>query len=183
MSLNRKHLNRPHYFFSGFDDFFSTPFMTDVAVTPFLTNFERPAGTMVLRRTSPSYEVTENDKEFQLSIDVPGIKAPDLHVELEQGGRVLKVSGGRKIRQSLPDGSITSSDSKFEKMFTMDRNVDTSQITANLSDGVLVVTAPKDPKHTEVRKIAIVEGPPVAFIKEQGEVPTNVPPTAEPAKL
>lgn len=152
--------------------------MTDVAVTPFLTNFERPEGDMVLRRTSPSYEVTENDQEFQLSIDVPGIKAPDLHVELEQGGRVLKVSGGRKIRQTLPDGSITSSESKFEKMFTIDRNVDTSQITANLSDGVLVVTAPKDPKHTEIRQVPIVEGPPVAFIKEQGETPANETPSA-----
>lgn len=179
MTFPRRLHHQPHYFFSGFDDFFSTPFMTDVAVTPFITNFDRSPGSMVLRRTSPSYEVTETDKEFHLSVDLPGIKVADLNVELEQGGRVLKINGGRKIRQTLADGSITSSESKFEKMFTMDRNVDTNKITANLADGVLVITAPKDPQHTEVRKIPIVEGPPTGFIKEQGEA-TN---SGETAKL
>ena len=154
--------------FSGFDDFFSTPFMTDVAATPFLTNLDRNAG-MVLRRSSPCYEVTEDDKQFQLAMDVPGVKKQDLDISLEHGGRVLKVTGGRKIRQTLADGSITSSESKFEKSFTMDRTVDTTNITANLTDGVLVISAPKDPASNDVKKISIVEGPPVALITENGE--------------
>ena len=79
------------------------------------------------------------------------------------------MTGGRKIRQTLADGSITSSESKFEKSFTMDRSVDTTKITANLTDGVLVITAPKDPESNDVKKISIVEGPPVALITENGE--------------
>ena len=124
---------------------------------------------MVLRRSSPCYEVTEDDTQFQLAMDVPGVKAQDIDISLENGGRVLRVTGGRKIRQTLADGSITSSESKFEKSFTMDRSVDTERISANLSDGVLVISAPKDPQSNESRKIHIVEGPPAGLLTEKGE--------------
>lgn len=68
--------------------------LTDASLAPFITSArsssEPPVtGSMVLRRTSPCYEVTENEKEFQLSVDLPGVKANDVHVELEEGGRVL----------------------------------------------------------------------------------------------
>jgi HSP20 family protein len=43
---------------------------------------------------------------------------------------------------------------KFEKRFTLGRDLDTTKLTANLSDGVLVLTAPKkekeEPKSTTV---------------------------------
>ena len=41
----------------------------------------------------------------------------------------------------------------------MDRTIDTNKLMANLSDGVLVITAPKDPHHNDVVKIPIIEGP------------------------
>jgi len=145
-------------FFSGFDDFFSTPFFTEespLVTVPLISNFERQANS-VLRRSSPCYEVTETDRQFQLAVDVPGVKAEDLNIQLEQGGRVLHLSGGRKVRSS--DGK-SFSESKFEKSFTIDRSIDSSKITANLADGVLVITAPKDVKMDEVQKITVTELP------------------------
>lgn len=145
-------------FFSGFDDFLSTPLFMDPQVTiPIIPNYQRQEGVnSILRRSSPCYEVTEDDKQFQLAVDVPGIKAGDLNIHLEQGGRILHLSGGRKIRS--PDGK-TFNESRFEKSFTMDRSIDSNQITANLADGVLVITAPKHTKQDEVHKIIITEYP------------------------
>ena len=113
---------------------------------------------MVLRRSSPGYEVHEDDDKFQLSIDVPGVKAADMKVELEQGGRLLHLSGGRKVQKG---DSVT--ETRFDERFTLAENVDATKITANLADGVLVVSAPK--KVIEPTTIVITEGPAVKKIK------------------
>ena len=82
-------------FLSGFDDFFSSPLGGDLVPT---LSTHRDNDTSVLRRSSPFYEITEDDKQYQLAVDVPGVKAGDINVELEGGGRILHVSGGRKFK-------------------------------------------------------------------------------------
>jgi HSP20 family protein len=140
------------------DPFFNDPFFTDIVPMPVL-NIERDP-FMVLRRSSPGYEIHEDDNKFQLSIDVPGVKAADMKVDLEQGGRLLHLSGGRKIEK---EGSVT--ETRFDKRFTLAENVDAGKITANLADGVLVVSAPK--KVTAPTTIAITEGPSVGKIEAE----------------
>jgi len=139
--------------FRGFDDFFSvSPFASGTNFSPFLTNLESHADA-VLRRSSPCYEITEDDDKFRLAVDVPGVKASDMTVQLEHGGRVLRLWGGRKVERA---GQVT--ETRFEKSFTIDQTVDASKITANLADGVLIVTAPKNPVQTDVLKIPITQG-------------------------
>jgi Molecular chaperone (small heat shock protein) len=158
MSLSRRLGFPTNSLFSGFDDFFSPPsFSQDFAAVPFLTDVRRDPD-MVLRRSSPCYEVTENDKQYQLAIDVPGVKLKDIEIELEQD-RVLRISGGRKVHKTDDDGTVSTSESKFEKRFVMDQSIDTSKVSANLQDGVLTITAPKNIEHSKVHKIAITEGP------------------------
>jgi HSP20 family molecular chaperone IbpA len=136
------------------DPFFNDPFFTDIVPMSVLNNEHDPL--MVLRRSSPGYEIHEDDNKFQLSIDVPGVKAADMKVDLEKDGRVLHLSGGRKVEK---EGSVT--ETRFDKRFLIAENVDTSKIAANLADGVLVVTAPKKVIEEEkTTTIAITEGPP-----------------------
>jgi HSP20 family protein len=141
----------------GFDDFFApTPFFNDPVFDfmPVLRNLDRNTD-MILSRSSPGYEINEDDSKYQIAIDVPGVKANDMNVELEHDGRVLHLSGGRKVEKG---GTVT--ETKFDKRFTIGDNIDTAKLSANLADGVLVVTAPKKPeKKEEVLKIAITEQP------------------------
>jgi HSP20 family molecular chaperone IbpA len=162
MSLTRSLLN-PNSLFGGFDDVLATPFFSDIPVTPFLANIERDPD-MVLRRSSPCYEVTENDNAFQISIDIPGVKGKDVSLEVEEhghghGGKVLHVSGGRSVKTTNADGSFSSSQSKFSKKFGLDSTVDTEDIKANLADGVLTIVAPKKKEDETIKKIAISESP------------------------
>mmetsp|Transcript_61131 Transcript_61131/g.180815 ORF Transcript_61131/g.180815 Transcript_61131/m.180815 type:complete len:165 (-) Transcript_61131:121-615(-) len=146
----------PSNFFSGFDDFFMTPYPR---TNPFLTSptmittFADDIDKTLLRRASPRYEITEDDKQFQLAVDIPGVKATDMKVQVEHGGRVLHLSGQRKTKERG-----VSTESRFEKAFTIDDTIDTGKIRANLSDGVLVVTAPKKPKESTAKIIAITKG-------------------------
>jgi HSP20 family protein len=92
-----------------------------------------------VRLATPRYEITEDDSEFKLAVDVPGVKAGDMKIKLEQDGRVLRLTGERKIQ----DGNLTS-EIRFDKAFLLDKKIQADQISANLSDGVVVITAPKE---------------------------------------
>ena len=59
-------------------------------------------------------------------------------VDLLHDGRLSHLSGGCKVEK---DDSGT--ETRVDKRFTFDESVDTSKITANLADGMLVGSAPK----------------------------------------
>mmetsp|Transcript_21713 Transcript_21713/g.60438 ORF Transcript_21713/g.60438 Transcript_21713/m.60438 type:complete len:288 (-) Transcript_21713:267-1130(-) len=101
-------------------------------------------------RTSPRYEIVDNDELFKLAVDVPGIKMEDINVSLED--HILTVSGSRE--SSNENSRCTS---RFSQSFSLDATVDVEKFSANLENGVLVVTAPKDLKRIEdnIRKIPI----------------------------
>lgn len=138
--------------FGGFDnEFFNTE--------PF---------TSTLTTHSPRYEVTQNDKQFRLAVDVPGVKPDKMTIELEQNGQVLHLSGDRKTTKKT-DTSFEESEFKFDKRFTLGKNVDTTKMTAHLADGVLTLTAPKLdklPPTTSTLTITEGEAPPLENKKD-----------------
>ena len=154
----------PNSVFAGFDDdFFTDPLVpsTLIGAPPMLTRFK----TDTMRHASPRYEVTENNKQFRLAVDVPGVKPDNMKIELENDGRVLHMSGGRKEKTDT-----SYEEYKFDKRFTLGRDLDTSKITAHLSDGVLVMTAPKKEKlPPTTHKITIVQGDAPALMDVEDE--------------
>jgi HSP20 family protein len=135
------------------DEFFGMPSRPLYPPMPLMRSLDSNANA-TLRHSSPCYEIHEDDTKFQFSIDVPGVKPEDMTVQVEQNGRVLHLAGGRKIKRG--DEVI---ETRFEKSFSLGKNIDASKITANLADGVMVVTAPKDVSKDQVVKIAITQNP------------------------
>ena len=90
-------------------------------------------------------DVAEDDKEYTVKIDVPGMSKDDIHLAYSDG--VLTISGNRStfkddsdkkknlVRQERSEGSVSRS-------FALP-NVDKSGINAKLTDGVLTVVLPK----------------------------------------
>lgn len=93
---------------------------------------------------SPKYEITNTEDKFELAVDVPGVKASDVNVTLEDDGKVLAISGERQSK-----GDSYSYSSKFYQSFSLDPAIITEKFDANLKDGVLVISAPKDVKKIE----------------------------------
>jgi HSP20 family molecular chaperone IbpA len=100
--------------------------------------------------STPRYEVNDSDEEFQVSMDVPGVKQSDIDINLEEN--VLTISGERQMGR----GDVTRK-STFSKSFTLDSTVEADKITAKLNNGVLLVTAPKDIPVPDVKKIPIMQ--------------------------
>ena len=149
--------------FGGFftDDFFHTPMITPriFGGDPIFSKASRDP-FMIVRKSSPGHEIIDNPEHFQVALDVPGVKMADIDIEIREHDRVLRISGNRKINKTDKDGTVSMSESNFEKSFVMDETVDTTKITANLEDGVLTINAPKDANlvKDKTTKIAITEG-------------------------
>lgn len=107
---------------------------------------------VVMQRSGGSH-FSECDDRIQLSVDLPGVKASDLDVKVENG--VLTIAGTRKI--VLEGGGYKRF--RFEKNFSIDADsVDVAHMTANLSSGVLVLKAPKQ-KRAGPHMIKVTEDP------------------------
>ena len=148
-SMQRR-MNRPRYLLQG------TP-------SSALSALAVPSTTQA---KSNALGITQDDTRLQIAVEVPGAKASDINLELNEDGRVLTISGETKREE----GGI-SMHSSFQRMFTLGRDVDTHNIVAQMDNGVLTITAPKvvlEEAKENVRKIDIVEN---KMIEGEGEAP------------
>ena len=121
------------------------------------------------RFEKPRYQIISNDKEFRVALDVPGVAEKDIHVELEKDGKFLTISGSRESK-----GEGYQFSSKFAQSFSVEPNVDINRFTAQLQNGVLEISAPKDVKRIESsRKIPVIvkadESPAIEAGKSNGK--------------
>jgi HSP20 family protein len=88
----------------------------------------------------PPADVDEHEKEYAVSLDLPGIDRSQLAIELEKDR--LRISGARIIeKRESRVGERPSG--RFVRRFEVPGNVDQSGITADYKDGVLTVRLPK----------------------------------------
>ena len=101
-------------------------------------------------------ELIDNDKVWKLSYDLPGIKAKDLSVTID--GSNVQVSASRNLTSLSGDSKTVKKARIFKSFPVSSNNVDLSQLKANLSDGVLVISAPKK-ESLDVKEIKITTEP------------------------
>jgi HSP20 family protein len=90
---------------------------------------------------TPALDLYENEDAYVATIELPGLKAEDLSIDLRDG--VLTLSGERKaeanggaFRNERPAG-------KFSRKVELPHRVDAQNVKAEYKDGVLTVTLPK----------------------------------------
>ena len=89
----------------------------------------------------------ENEKEYYLTMDVPGMSKDDIEVTFDSNR--LKISGQRKS-----DKYDSYEYSKMKRTFSVPSNVETDKISAKIDNGVLKVLLPKA-KSSLGRKISV----------------------------
>jgi len=117
-------------------------------------------------KSSPKYEITNTDKQIQITMDLPGVEAENLDVSVHDD--MLSISGHREAKDENSSFSY-----KFSQSFSLPADLDMDKFEADLTNGVLTVTAPKDPKKLEasVRKIPIA----ASASTEQPKLTTSTP--------
>lgn len=134
-----------------------------------------PASNALPSITRPrnAHGIAQDDKQLKIVMDVQGAEASDVNLRLDEDGRVLTISGETKREE----GGI-SVHSRFDRAFALNRDVDTSKISARIDDGVLTIIAPK---HNEeevkenVRRIDIVENKKVENVEAARDEAVDTP--------
>jgi HSP20 family molecular chaperone IbpA len=106
---------------------------------------------------TPNVDIFETDKEIIMLADIPGVKAPDLTIDLRDD--ILTLTGEVKPfnRPEEQDILIEYQVGRYYRQFTLAEVIDQKKIDAGLNDGVLRLTLPKVEKATP-RQIAVKAG-------------------------
>ena len=104
------------------------------------------------RGWNPSVDLYETDEALILEADLPGVKAEDVKVEVENSDLILQ--GRRSLEQSHSDGhfhTMERSSGHFVRRLHLPETVNRDAIQAEFHDGVLRVILPKTEQRGETR--------------------------------
>ena len=108
---------------------------------------------------APRIEFTENEKEFSVAAELPGIEEKDIQVSLDDG--VLTIRGERNAVKNEGDAKeVRHSETfhgKYERSLRLPAEVDADAVKAAYRNGILTVTLPKTPQ-PQPRQIQVTSG-------------------------
>lgn len=93
---------------------------------------------------SPLVDITEDEKEFLLKAELPGVKREEVKVTVEDG--VLTLTGERRFDQEEKKKRyhrIERAYGSFMRSFTLPEGTPADKVAAEFKDGVLLVHLPK----------------------------------------
>ncbi len=102
----------------------------------------------VTRETfAPTLNVAETESQYEVTADLPGIKAEDVSVEVHEGQ--VTISGKRESEKEETGKTfhrVERQYGEFRRSVALPMPVDEQKITAAYKDGVLTVVLPKSEK-------------------------------------
>jgi HSP20 family protein len=137
----------------------SNPFMTlqreiDRLFDDFTRGFPSPfAGSS--STLMPSMDVTETDKDIEITAELPGLEEKDVQINLADN--LLTIRGEKKAQKEEKDKNyrlVERSYGSFERTMELPDGVDPDAIKASIAKGVLKVTAPK-PAPAQIKRIDV----------------------------
>jgi HSP20 family protein len=89
----------------------------------------------------PAADVYEDEREYLLALDLPGINREALDVSLDDGRLVIR--GERKGAEALHARRTERPQGRFVRTFSLPDAVERGRISADYKDGVLLLHLPK----------------------------------------
>jgi HSP20 family protein len=112
--------------------------------------------TMTVADWIPNVDVTEDDKEYLIKVEIPEVDKKDVKVTVQEG--MLTIQGERKKEKEEKGKRYHRMErvyGTFVRSFTLPEDVDEEKIEAEFKDGMLMVRLPKSekakPKKLEVK--------------------------------
>jgi len=93
---------------------------------------------------TPAVEVTEDDKMFKITAELPGLEQKDIEVILT--GDTVTLKGEKRYEREEKGKDQHMSErayGSFQRIFTLPDSVDREKITGELTKGLLTITLPK----------------------------------------
>ena len=122
--------------------------------------FDSPTvrGSLAPREWIPAMDLSEDQGEYVVRADLPGVTDKDVNIEFEDN--VLTISGERKAEhEERKEGyyRVERSSGSFHRSLTLPDGVEPNSVKATFDRGVLEVRVPK-PEQRKPRKVSISVG-------------------------
>ncbi|MEZ6063156.1 MAG: Hsp20/alpha crystallin family protein [Planctomycetaceae bacterium] len=107
------------------------------------------------RIAAPSMDISETDQNIEIKVDVPGMKANELDIEVR--GDIVRISGEHKEEKEEKGRTfhrVERRSGTFERTVQMPCAVNQDDVKAEYQDGVLTVTLAKT-EPAKARKIRV----------------------------
>jgi HSP20 family protein len=101
------------------------------------TAFREP---VVASEWSPLVDITEDEKEFLVKVELPEVKREDIKVTVENG--VLAITGERKFEKEEKTRKyhrVERSYGSFLRSFALPEETESDKVNAEFKDGVLLI--------------------------------------------
>ena len=90
---------------------------------------------------SPAVDIINNENSIDLLVSLPGIKKEDIVIDLDND--TLTIKGERKLNEEAEILKRETKYGKFERVFNLNEEIDSTKINAAYTDGILKVTLAK----------------------------------------
>ena len=103
----------------------------------------------------PTAELIETESALELRLEVPGIKASDLDIQVTTN--TVTVAGERKANTETKENKIIRSEFRygsFQRVFSLPIKIQNTKVKASYQDGILLLVLPK--KEEELNKVVKV---------------------------
>jgi HSP20 family protein len=108
-------------------------------------------------RRFPHADIKERDKDYKVSIELPGVSSEDFDLTITDD--TLTVKGEKKSEQEKEEKGYHVTErsyGRFERSFRLPEEVNTDKVDASFDKGVLQITLPKRPEaQRKTRKISV----------------------------
>lgn len=101
----------------------------------------------------PAVDVTEKEKEYEITAELPGLDENNVDVKFAEG--MLTIKGEKREEKEEKKKDYYLSERRFgsfQRSFQVPEGVDADKITATFKNGVLTVTLPKSPEAQKKEK-------------------------------
>lgn len=105
---------------------------------------------------SPSVNITENDKNFEIEVAAPGIDKKEFNISVDEGRLVISYEHKEEQEQKDDQKKYLRrefSSTSFSKSFSLPENVNAEKISASYNDGVLHVEVPKEKEKSKLSRL------------------------------
>lgn len=131
--INRRNNNSVNGFDSFFNDFFQSPATTN-----------RTTRQLTKSSSTPSVNISEGEKAFEIDLAVPGMKKADFSIEIKENKMTISSENTESKEETTENYSLREFNyTSFSRVFTLPENIVEAKVSASYEDGVLKVMIPK----------------------------------------
>jgi HSP20 family molecular chaperone IbpA len=103
---------------------------------------------------TPPVDVIENSNGITLLADLPGVTREKLQLHVESDTLTIEAESALAFQEGLQSRHTEVGLGRFRRVFTLSKELDTEQISAQLDQGVLKLHIPKA-RHAQPRRIPV----------------------------